>query len=195
MTKAKKSSKAGSLKILVIHGPNLNLLGARATVANVNLSQQSSTSPGVALDFATGSVNVAKGTANGTYTLVYQMCEKANPSNCDQAAVTVTVKPFIVDAVNDAVRASSKTGGTVIASVLANDTIGGVRATTANVQLSLVSAPIKGITLNLSNGAVSVAPKTTSGLYTFIYQICEIASPTNCDQATVTLDLSGGGGR
>jgi hypothetical protein len=26
-----------------------------------------------------------------------------------------------------------------------------------------------------------------------VYQICEIASPSNCDKATVTLDLSGSG--
>ncbi|HKE55747.1 MAG TPA: hypothetical protein VKB46_03560, partial [Pyrinomonadaceae bacterium] len=90
------------------------------------------------------------------------------------------------------VRASSKTGGTVIASVLANDAFNGFRATTATVQISQVSAPIRGITLNLSSGAVTVAPKTASGTYNLVYQICEIASPTNCDPATVTLDLGGG---
>jgi hypothetical protein len=59
-------------------------------------------------------------------------------------------------------------------------------------RLSQVSPPIRGITLNLSSGAVSVAPKTASGVYNLVYQICEIASPANCDTATVTLDLGGG---
>ena len=98
----------------------------------------------------------------------------------------------MIDAVNESVRASSKTGGTVIASVLANDTLNGVKATTATVQLSQVSPPIPGITLSLTNGSVSVAPKTSSGLYNLVYRICEIASPANCDTATVTLDLGGG---
>jgi uncharacterized repeat protein (TIGR01451 family) len=88
----------------------------------------------------------------------------------------------------------SKSGGTVIASVLSNDTLNGRPATTAAVQLSLASAPVQGITMNLSTGAVSVAPKTASGLYNLAYRICEVASLINCDAATITLNLSGGGG-
>lgn len=70
-----------------------------------------------------------------------------------------------------------------------------VRATTANVELSLVSLspPNKDIKLDLTDGSVSVLRKTQSGLYTLVYQICEIAIPSNCARATVTLDLSGSG--
>jgi len=49
----------------------------------------------------------------------------------------------------------------------------------------------KGISLDLSDGSVDVLPKTDSGLYKLVYQICEIASPTNCTQATASIDLSG----
>jgi len=49
------------------------------------------------------------------------------------------------------------------------------------------------IKLDLSDGSVDVLGKTESGLYLLVYKICEIGNPTNCDQATVTLDLSGGG--
>jgi len=171
-------------------------LGAgRATTANVTLSQQSSTNTGVTLDPTDGSVDVAKGTAIGTHTLLYQICETANPSNCDQATVTVTVVPYVVKAVIDQARASSKTPGTAIASVLANDRLGSAPATTANVKLSLVSLspPNSDIKLDLSDGSVDVLRRTQSGLYTLVYQICEIASPSNCAQATVTLDLSGSG--
>jgi len=136
---------------------------------------------------------VARGTAVGTYTLIYHICEIANPSNCDPAKVTVVVKPYVVDAVNDSARGSSKTPATVIASVLANDTIGGVPATTAKVKLSLLSLspPANGIVLDLRDGSVDVTTKVDSVTYTLVYQICEIASPSNCDQATVTLELSG----
>ena len=171
-----------------------DILGAGlATTANVTLSQQSSTDPGVTLDPATGSVNVAQGTPTGTHTLLYQMCETANPTNCDQATVSVTVVPYVVGAVNDQARVSSKTPGRAIASVLANDSLGSARATTANVTLSLVSLspPNSDIKLDLSDGSVSVLRKTQSGTYTLVYQICEIASPSNCAQARVTLDLSG----
>jgi hypothetical protein len=41
-------------------------------------------------------------------------------------------------------------------------------------------------------GSVDVLGKTSSGLYLLVYQICEIAMPTNSARATVRLDLSGG---
>jgi len=172
---------------------NDRLGNARPTPANVTLFQLSSGNPGVTLDVSDGSVDVAQGTALGTFALVYRICETANPTNCDQATATVIVKPYDIDAVDDQVRASSKTGGTVIASVLANDWFAGARATTAKVSLSLVSLTpaAQGITLDPSDGSVDVVPKTNSGLYKLIYKICEITSPANCDQATVTIDLSG----
>ena len=40
---------------------------------------------------ATGEVSVAPGTPAGTYTLVYEICEFLNPTNCDTAVVTMTV--------------------------------------------------------------------------------------------------------
>ena len=96
-----------------------------------------------------------------------------------------------VYAYDDAGQVISPAGGIAIASVLANDTLNGVPVTTAIVRLSQVSPPIPGITLNVATGAVSIASKTTSGTYTLVYRICEIASPTNCDDATITLNLSG----
>ena len=84
--------------------------------------------------------------------------------------------------------------GTALASVLANDYLGNVRATTANVRLA-------GVSLTPANtqdqarpddGSVDVLGKTNSGIYSLVYEICEIASLANCDRATVTLELSGG---
>ncbi|QSW90622.1 gliding motility-associated C-terminal domain-containing protein [Flavobacterium endoglycinae] len=39
-----------------------------------------------------GTVTLAPNTPRGTYELVYQICEKANPSNCSSASVKVTVE-------------------------------------------------------------------------------------------------------
>ena len=172
---------------------NDTLSGTPATLTRVILSRVSSTNPGVTLNTATGSVAVARGTAVGVQTLTYRICETASPSNCSDATVTVSVSPYVVNAVADQARASSKNAGTAIASVLANDTLGGARATVANVTLSLVSIapPNNKIQLDLSDGSVDILGKTSSGLYTLVYQICETASPTNCGRATVSLDLSG----
>jgi large repetitive protein len=52
---------------------------------------------GVTLDPLTGIVSVDPGTPEGTYTIEYQLCEVLNPTNCDNAIVTVTVEaPEIV---------------------------------------------------------------------------------------------------
>jgi len=77
--------------------------------------------------------------------------------------------------------------------VLANDSIGGVRATTANVRLSQVSLSPdnKSIRLDVGDGSVDVLGKTSSGTYLLTYQVCEIAMPVNCARANVTIDLSG----
>jgi hypothetical protein len=46
---------------------------------------------GVTLDPLTGIVSVDPGTPAGTYNIEYQLCEVLNPTNCDDATVTVTV--------------------------------------------------------------------------------------------------------
>ncbi|MDX1769003.1 MAG: gliding motility-associated C-terminal domain-containing protein, partial [Arenibacter troitsensis] len=51
-----------------------------------------------------GSVSVAPGTADGTYTIEYTICEVANTDNCDMATVTIQVGPDmdnVIDAVDD----------------------------------------------------------------------------------------------
>lgn len=172
---------------------NDRLSGNQATTANVTLSLISVTpaNPSVTLDLTDGSVDVAAGSSIGTYSVVYRICDVTDPANCDQATASIVVRNYVIDAVNDYARASSKTASTPIASVLANDTFNGVRATTAAVRISQVTPPVSGITLNTSTGAVSVATRTSSGTYNIQYRICEINAPANCDTATITLELSG----
>lgn len=168
---------------------------AAATTGTVTLSTVavSPAAAGVTLNAVTGAITVAPGTALDTYALVYRICEIANPGNCDTARATVVVRPNVIDAVNDYGRGSSKVANTPIASVLTNDRLNGAMAATPAVTLTQVSiAPATpGITLNLTTGAVSVKAKTSSGIYSLTYRICETASPTNCDTAIATVELSG----
>jgi hypothetical protein len=172
---------------------NDKFAAAVATLAKVRLSKLTASHPGVSLNVATGAVTVAAGTTVGTQTLTYRICEIAMPSNCDDAIVTVTVLATPIIANNESVRASSKVAKTVIVSVLANDRLGSAPATLANVTLSLVSlTPANSkIRLDLTDGSVDVLGKTDSVLYRLVYEICEIAMPTNCTRATVSIDLTG----
>ncbi len=170
---------------------NDRIAGTQASFANVAITQISSTTSGVNLNTATGEVSVLSGTPAGTYSLVYRMCSLADTAFCDDATVTVLVKPYTVDAVDDYGIISPSVGGSAIASVLANDTFSGGGANFGNVTLSLVSITPNngGVTLDLSNGSVDVARGTAVGNYAVVYRICTIVVPTLCDQATATITV------
>ncbi len=158
-----------------------------ATLGDVTLTTESSDA---ALSLrADGAVVVAAGSAPGAYTLRYRICETVSPTNCDADIVTVTVTAFVIDAVNDQGSAMSAPGGTAVANVLANDQFDVATASLALVQLSLVSSGTAGVTLDLTDGSVDVAPSTAAGSSTLTYRICERARPANCDQATVGVTI------
>ena len=96
------------------------------------------------------------------------------------------IAPYVINAVDDNATYAS-TGGTAVVSVLANDTLGGIRPTLQTVTLTLVSAS-EGVSLE-HTGAVVVAAGAPEGPATLIYEICEIGAPANCDQATVTITV------
>lgn len=177
----------GGSPVNVLTNDTIN--GQLVNLSVVSLRQVSSTHQGVSLNTSSGAVVVAAGTPSGTQSLVYEICELANPANCRQA--TVTLRANTVDAVNDVFAKVSKSGGST-ASVLLNDRFNGGQATTANVQLSLLTPLPAGITLDLATGRF-VVTQTESGDYPVTYQICEIGSPTNCDSASLTLEISGSG--
>jgi hypothetical protein len=52
-----------------------------------------------------------------------------------------------------------------------------------------VASTHAGIALNLSSGAVTVAGGTPVGTHTLTYRICEIAMPSNCDEAVATVTV------
>ncbi|MEZ2416205.1 gliding motility-associated C-terminal domain-containing protein, partial [Muriicola sp. E247] len=142
---------------------------------------------------ADGTVSVAADTAPGTYTIDYTICEVADPENCDTATVTVEVLmgPNVIDAVDDDFRGvlvDGDAGGLVADSnVLDNDTLNGEPVNPDDV--TITSTPTGPLTVN-ADGTVSVAPGTPPGTYTIEYTICEIADPTNCDTAIVTVLVS-----
>ena len=83
------NSNGGQAVANVLANDSLN--GSTPSPSTVNLTQLSSTNPKLTLNTSTGAVDVAASTLPGSYTLVYQICEKANPANCSQATVTVKV--------------------------------------------------------------------------------------------------------
>ncbi|MBS7788332.1 hypothetical protein KIH23_13590, partial [Flavobacterium sp. CYK-55] len=142
--------------------------------------------PVPSIDVTTGQVSIPAGTPAGNYTIVYQICEKLNPSNCDSATVTISVSASAIIANDDAgAPVSGTNGGTSLANVLVNDTLNGNPVTAAQVNILQVNTSNPGITL--SGTSVVVAAGTPAGSYTLEYQICEKINPANCDNAIVTV--------
>ncbi len=147
--------------------------------------------PNVALNPATGVVTVAPGTPLGAYTITYQICERINPANCDQAVVTVNVTAAPIVAVDDVpAPVNGASGNPSLINAFANDTLNGVPVVTANITATIITpASNPGVVMNTATGVVSVAPGTPAGIYTITYQICENINPANCDQALITVNV------
>ena len=165
-----------------------------ATIANAILSVATgSTIPaGLTFDTATGAIGVVAGTAAGTYSFDYRLCEALNPTNCQTATVSIGVDPSIVAANNImATGVNGATGAPNVVNILSGNLVNGVPATLANATLSVApgSTVPAGLTFDPATGIVGVSPATTAGTYSFGYQICETLNPANCQVATVTITV------
>ena len=114
-------------------------------------------------------VEVAPNTPAGNYTLVYKICEVLNPSNCDNATVTVPVSAANIDAIDDnGTSVNGTNGGTSLANVLSNDILNGTTGIDpSKVTTTFVSSTSTGITLVGTD--VEVAAGTPAGNYTLVY--------------------------
>ncbi len=96
--------------------------------------------------------------------------------------------PIAVDDVGDPI--NSGDGGVAIDNILDNDLYDGDAVVPSEVTISTVTPfSNSGIVLNETTGEVTVAPNTPGGTYTAIYQICMNNSPSDCDVATITVQV------
>ncbi|MEX8495664.1 SdrD B-like domain-containing protein [Sphaerotilus sp.] len=97
----------------------------------------------------------------------------------------------VIDAVNDGPATVPATGGTI--ALLANDTLGGLPVTPAQLKITLTSpGGLAGATVD-PQGRLTVPANTTPGTYTLTYQICvnPATTPAACDTAAVTVNVLG----
>jgi uncharacterized repeat protein (TIGR01451 family) len=124
---------------------NDTLNGAGVTPADVTASITDTDGLTGAVINPDGTITVPAGSIAGTYTLTYEICEVLNPSNCDTAAITITI-------VTDASLA-----GTVFLDANADDT------------LQSAETRMPGYIVQLRSGGVVIATMTTGadGSYAF----------------------------
>ena len=98
----------------------------------------------------------------------------------------------IVEAENDnGSVADSSFGNTPVLNVLNNDTIDGITPPPAfTLALAAGSSLSSGVTFDTATGAVGILQDTLTGVYSFDYELCQAGLPTNCDTATVTINVT-----
>ena len=140
------------------------------------------------LNVGTGNIEIPQGTPAGTYTIKYEVCDKATPKTCKQATATVKVGANTIvatsdDFSNDAVTYTTsaievKRNGTAV-NVLSNDTLAGIAPTTTQVDIVEVTPSDTRVTITPSTGRVTVAANTPAGTYTIDYKIAEKGNAAN----------------
>ncbi|GAB3491443.1 hypothetical protein GCM10027341_04400 [Spirosoma knui] len=159
---------------------------------NATLAQVGTYPPGITLDPATGSINVAQGTTPGSYTVVYQLCDRLTPVTCATASVSIEVTASSAASPDEGL-VSAGTGGTAVANVTANDIVNGLPATlgpNGNAIVAEIGTYPIGITLDPTTGSISVAQGTAPGSYTVAYQLCDRLTPATCTSAVVSLTVT-----
>ncbi|WP_395065053.1 T9SS type A sorting domain-containing protein [Flavobacterium sp.] len=180
---------------------NDTLNGNQALASNVSITTVSSSNPGVTISGT--NINVAAGTPQGSYVLVYQICIIGNPTSCDTGVVTINTElitypdSFTTSNCQYYVGNILGTNG----NPLFIDTLNGVPAILqtyytnpgniihpANVVVTLINT-YPGINLN-PNGDIFILPGVLApGNYPLTYQLCEIANPNNCDVSFATIGI------
>ncbi|WJS94139.1 gliding motility-associated C-terminal domain-containing protein [Flavobacterium johnsoniae] len=176
---------------------NDTLNGSAVNINDVTLTTTIPDPKGALTLNADGSVNVAPNTPEGTYTLTYQICEKADFGNCATAVVTVTVitpaaPPTPVVANDDTYSNIGCNTFGVVGNVLSNDLKGTTPVTLEIVNFTLLSDNNSKTDPNITisnSGSVTVSSLTPAGTYTYSYRICDKLSSENCDTAIVTITV------
>ncbi|WP_407268158.1 Ig-like domain-containing protein [Tenacibaculum maritimum] len=159
--------------------------GAAIAVGNIAITTEANAANIIVA--SNGDVQVPAGTPAGIYKVTYQICEVANPTNCDTAVIDV----LVVAAVNnDDINAMEDTP--IDIDIYNND--GGIPTngslTTTNPTNGTVAIDDGGTPNDPSDDVVTYTPDADfNGTDSFDYSVCDNASPANCATATVEVTV------
>ncbi|KRB59177.1 gliding motility-associated C-terminal domain-containing protein [Flavobacterium sp. Root186] len=144
---------------------------------------------------STGFVTIPERTPAGAYQIRYLLCDKLNPLNCDEAAITIVViEPPIIATDDLAENINGNTGANNVVNAYANDILEGSPVTLLNSTGTLLSpassingAPVP--ELNVQTGNVDVPAGTHAGEYYIVYKICDKLNTFNCDEAVIRITV------
>jgi|SRR5580658_2169510 hypothetical protein len=138
---------------------------------------------------ANGAVYTAAALPAGVYTYQYQLCDKHVPTDCANSTATVTVSTPSIVANPDYGSGMAGVASTLVANVVANDTVNGSPATlgsSGNAKLKSLGTLPTGISLNVGTGALTASTGVQVGTFPIQYQLCEVAIPSLCSTTSAT---------
>ena len=184
------SYNGGNNVINIFSNDSINNLVANSI--NTSLTVLSFPSePNIILNPINGRISVFPYTPAGLYTYTYRLCDTANTSNCDTSIAYVNVFAPPIIANNDIGSVNGYNGQNNVVNVISNDSLNNRFTSLAEINLSLVSAASHpGVSLNLTNGWVNVAPLTPAGLYQIDYKICDTLNTGSCDTGSILITVT-----
>ena len=163
--------------------------GTTGLVGNASVTLTWLTVPAGIQTATNGDLTVAAGTASGTYTVTYKLCENLNGNNnCSTATATIVVGQATLTAVGDTFTVTNGANGGSAGNVLTNDEYNGTTGLVGNASVTLTWLTVPAGIQTATNGDLTVAAGTASGTYTVTYKLCEnLNGNNNCSTATATI--------
>ena len=163
--------------------------GTTGLVGNASVTLTWLTVPAGIQTATNGDLTVAAGTASGTYTVTYKLCENLNGNNnCSTATATIVVGQASLTAVADTFTVTNGANGGAAGNVLTNDEYNGTTGLVGNASVTLTWLTVPAGIQTATNGDLTVAAGTASGTYTVTYKLCEnLNGNNNCSTATATI--------
>ena len=162
--------------------------GTTGLVGNASVTLTWLTVPTGIQTATNGDLTVAAGTASGTYTVTYKLCENLNGGNCSIATATIVVGQASLTAIADTFTVTNGANGGSAGNVLTNDKYNGTTGLVGNASVTLTWLTVPAGIQTATNGDLTVAAGTASGTYTVTYKLCEnLNGNNNCSTATATI--------
>ena len=163
--------------------------GTTGLVGNASVTLTWLTVPAGIQTATNGDLSVAAGTASGTYTVTYKLCENLNGNNnCSVATATIVVGQASLTAVGDTFTVTNGANGGTTSSVLENDSYNGTTGLAGNASVTLTWTNVPAGVQTHTDGTITIPAGTPSGTYEVGYQLCEnLNGNNNCSIATATI--------